>query len=72
MREKAARLKNADEWQTIDTEIKQHPAPKDSDGKIFSGRLVGKWRSPRHDYLYRDDGSWTMLPGARPLPRWSP
>lgn len=62
MREKAARLKNTDEWQAIDTEIKQHPAPKDSDGKTFSSRLVGKWRSPRHDYLYRDDGTWTMLP----------
>jgi hypothetical protein len=25
-------------------------------------RLVGKWSSPRHDYLYPSDGSWTMLP----------
>jgi hypothetical protein len=59
MREKAARL-NTDEWQAIDTEIKRHPAPKDS--KTFSSLRVGKWESPRHDYLYRDDGTWTMLP----------
>jgi hypothetical protein len=23
---------------------------------------VGKWESPRHDYLYRKDGTWSMLP----------
>lgn len=61
MREKAARVKT-DEWQVIDAEIKQHPAPKDSDSKILSARLAGRWASPRHDYLYRVDGTWTMLP----------
>jgi len=30
MREKAARQKT-DEWKAIDNEIRQHPAPKDSD-----------------------------------------
>ena len=29
---------------------------------MLSRRLVGKWSSPRHDYLYPSDGSWTMLP----------
>jgi hypothetical protein len=61
MREKAARL-NTGEWQAIDAEIKQHPAPKDSDSKTFSNLLVGKWQSPRHEYLFRGDGTWTMLP----------
>jgi hypothetical protein len=61
MRGKAARQKTG-EWKAIDNEIRQHPAPKDSDGKILSGRLVGKWSLPRHDYLYKGDGSWTMLP----------
>ena len=61
MREKAARQKT-DEWKAIDNEVRQHPASKDSDGKIQSGRLVGKWSSPRHDYQYKGDGSWTMLP----------
>jgi len=59
MREKAARLKT-DEWQSIDAEIKRHPAPPGS--KSFSSLLVGKWQSPRHDYLFRADGTWTMLP----------
>lgn len=61
MRKKAARL-NTDEWKRIDDEIRQHPVPKESDSKTLSGRLVGKWSSPRHDYRYRGDGSWTMLP----------
>jgi hypothetical protein len=61
MREKAARLKT-DEWQAIDAEIKRHPAPGDSDSKKLSGLLVGEWASPRHDYRYRPDGTWTMLP----------
>lgn len=61
MREKAARLKT-DEWQAIDAEIKRHPASSDSDSKKLSSLLVGEWASPRHDYLYRPDGTWTMLP----------
>ena len=61
MREKAARSKTR-EWQAIDAEIKRHPAPNDAGGKSFSGLLIGKWRSPRHNYLFRADGTWTMLP----------
>jgi hypothetical protein len=61
LREKAAGAKT-DEWQAIDAEIKQHPAPQDSDSKVFSTLRVGEWESPRHDYRYRADGSWTMLP----------
>lgn len=61
IREEMARQKN-DEWKAIDNEIREHPAPKDSDAKVLSRHLVGKWSSPRHDYLYRRDGSWTMLP----------
>jgi hypothetical protein len=40
----------------------QHPAPNDSDGESLSSLFVGKWQSPRHDYLYRADSTWTMLP----------
>jgi hypothetical protein len=61
MREQAARSKS-DDWQAIDAEIKRHPAPADSDGKAFAGRLAGEWSSPRHDYLYRNDGTWTITP----------
>jgi hypothetical protein len=61
LREKAANAK-ADEWQAFDAEIKQHPAPNDLASKTFFNLRVGQWESPRHDYLYRADGTWTMLP----------
>jgi hypothetical protein len=61
LREQATRTSNYT-WQAIDAEIKQHPAPNDSNSKVLSRLLVGKWESPRHDYLYRADGTWTMLP----------
>jgi len=61
LREQATRLKS-ETWQAIDAEIKEHPAPKDSDSKALSRLILGKWESPRHDYLYRADGTWTMLP----------
>jgi hypothetical protein len=61
LRAEAARRKTG-AWQAIDAEIMQHPAPSNSDGKAFSNLLVGRWQSPRRDYLYRADGTWTMLP----------
>jgi hypothetical protein len=71
LREKAVRART-DEWRAIDTEIKRHPAPSDADSKIFSSLLVGQWESPRHDYLYRADGTWTMLPEEKDVThgRW--
>jgi len=70
LREEAARLKT-NEWQAIDAEIKRHPAPE-SEGKNYSRLRVGKWESPRHDYLYRADGTWTMLPEEKDIThgRW--
>ncbi|HEX4409874.1 MAG TPA: hypothetical protein VH206_13965 [Xanthobacteraceae bacterium] len=61
LRDKAAKTKS-DLWQTIDAEVKAHPAPTNSDSKALSALLAGQWTSPRHDYLYRADGTWTMLP----------
>ncbi len=61
LREQAIVGKTYD-WLAINAEIKQHPAPPQSDGKALSSLLVGQWKSPRHDYLYRIDGTWTMLP----------
>jgi hypothetical protein len=67
LREKAAKT---DEWQAIDAEIRRHPAPADS--KTLSSLLVGEWDSPRHEYLYRADGTWTMLPEEKDVTqgRW--
>jgi hypothetical protein len=61
LREQAARVKS-DAWQAIDAEIREHPAPIDADSAVLSRLRVGEWESPRHEYLYRADGSWTMTP----------
>ena len=45
-----------DGWEAIDAEIIRHPMPGAADSKL----LVGQWASPRHLYLYRADGTWTM------------
>lgn len=51
-------LKTAD-WQTVDAEVRRHPAPPDAN---LSHLIVGKWESPRHEYSFRRDGTWVMLP----------
>ena len=61
MRERYAKLKT-DEWKAIDAEIIRHAVPRDSDARVLSKMLVGQWASPRHDYIYRSDGTWSMLP----------
>ena len=40
LREQATRLKS-ETWQAIDAEIKEHPAPKDSDSKEWMRNLSG-------------------------------
>jgi hypothetical protein len=60
LREKSARAGTTG-WKAIDAEIMRHPAATDLE-KAFAKLLEGKWHSPRHDYLYRPDGTWTMLP----------
>jgi hypothetical protein len=46
----------------IDAEVIKHPMPSDADTAKLRKRLLGQWTSPRHSYLYRADGTWTMLP----------
>ena len=60
-----ARAGKTAELPACDAQIKSHPAPPDGDSAALARRLAGTWRSPRHDYLYRADGSWTMLPAER-------
>ncbi len=50
---------DADKMKAIDTEIIKHPMPLDVDSAALRKRIVGEWRSPRHSYLYRADGTWT-------------
>ena len=49
-------------FRAVNDEIKKVPAPADSDSAALSKLLAGKWRSPRHDSLYRRNGTWSMLP----------
>lgn len=37
-------------------------APKVSDDALTK-LMPGRWHSPRHDYVYRPDGTWQMLEG---------
>ncbi len=53
------------ELQACDTQIKRHPAPADADPAETGRRLAGKWHSPRHDYFYRADGTWTLIPAEQ-------
>jgi hypothetical protein len=62
LRAKFAEAKRTSDWQAVDAEIRRHPTPKDSDSNAFSKILVGQWASPRHEYVFRGDGTWSMLP----------
>ncbi|CAN5589067.1 hypothetical protein BH09VER1_BH09VER1_40790 [soil metagenome] len=53
---------NADLVETLSLELGQYPAPKNSDSKAFTKLLVGRWQSPRHIYLFRNDGTWRLAP----------
>lgn len=53
------KYKETADWQAVDAEVRRHPAPADVN---FSPLRVGKWESPRHEYLFRKDGTWVMLP----------
>ena len=44
----------------VDAEIRRHRAPENTEG--YTKLMAGKWSSPRHEYIYRADGTWTMLP----------
>lgn len=65
MREGFAQHGTTPEWQAVDAELIRHPEPKSSDAKASSALLIGKWSSPRHDYFYKKDGTWVMLPDEK-------
>lgn len=63
-RETFARAGQTRRWQACDAEIRRHPTPADGDAAALARALVGAWHSPRHDYAYRADGTWIMLPAG--------
>lgn len=60
LRDKLA--KSHGDWQAVDAELRKHPAPKDANSATFTSLRVGDWTSPRHGYVYRKDGTWSMTP----------
>jgi hypothetical protein len=51
---------DADKMQAIDAEVIRHPMPVNANSAALRKQIVGRWRSPRHSYVYRADGTWTM------------
>ena len=60
LREALARKADSEDCFKVDAEIRRHPAPADTEG--YTRSRLGKWSSPRHEYIYRADGTWSMLP----------
>ena len=60
LRESLAENAGSEDCFKVDAEIRRHPAPADTKG--YTQLMVGKWSSPRHEYIYRADGTWSMLP----------
>jgi hypothetical protein len=52
----------------LNAELKAHPAPANLDAAKLSAFMAGTWKSPRHEYLYRRDGSYAMLPVEKGTP----
>jgi hypothetical protein len=46
----------------VNAEINRHPVPPTADTKALTKARLGLWHSPRHDYLFRADGTWIMDP----------
>ena len=67
LRQRYAKLADQQWRWDVDAEILSRPAPPAT--ATYVRRIVGKWRSPRHDYLYRANGTFTILP-VEPDSRW--
>jgi hypothetical protein len=61
--------KHGDDLQAYSQEAGKHPAPKDSDGKKFAATLLGKWQTTRHDFEFRKNGIYVMLPEDADTPK---
>jgi hypothetical protein len=48
----------------INSELKKHPMPNNSDPKKLRDLIVGQWQSPRHIYIFRHDGKYGVQDGA--------
>jgi hypothetical protein len=62
LRDKFAEARRTSDWRAVDAEIRRYPAPKDSGSNALSKLLVAEWASPRHEYVFRSNGTWSILP----------
>ena len=60
LRESLANNASGEDCFKVDAEIRRYPAPENIEG--YSKLMAGKWSSPRHEYIYRANGTWSMLP----------
>ena len=60
LRESLANSASGEDCFKVDAEIRRYPAPENTEG--YTKLRTGKWSSPRHEYIYRADGTWSMLP----------
>lgn len=60
LRESLAENIGSEDCFKVDAETRRHPAPENTES--YTKLMVGKWSSPRHEYIYRADGTWSMLP----------
>jgi len=60
LRDKLA--KSNGDWQAVDAELRKHPAPADANSAAYTNLRIGEWTSPRHGYVYRKNGTWSMTP----------
>jgi len=60
LRASLAEYLGSDDCFKVDAEVRRHRASENAEG--YSKLMAGKWSSPRHEYIYRSDGTWSMPP----------
>lgn len=67
LREALAKKADREVCFKVDAEIRRHPASENTEA--YTKLRAGKWSSPRHEYTYRADGTWSMLPEEEGITR---
>jgi hypothetical protein len=49
------------DWKAVDQEIMRHPVPSNANARELSVLIEGPWASPRHEYMYQRDGTWSDI-----------
>jgi hypothetical protein len=49
------------DWKAVEQEIMRHPVHANADARELSVLIEGPWASPRHEYVYQRDGTWSDI-----------